>query len=355
MNDKYVLIDAMNLFHRAKYVTQRGDIDTRIGMALHITFNALRKSWRDLRADHVVFCLDGSSWRKHYYEDYKANRVVERLKKSKKELEDDALFLEAFNDLSDFIEKKTNATVLHSPIAEADDMIAMWIELHPQSDHIIVSSDSDFMQLLSSNVEIYNPIREIRLTRSAVYNDKNIPLQFSIKSDGKLKIGEPDVQFSPERDDWVDYATFIKCIRGDKTDNIFPAYPGARITGSRNRTGITEAFEDKNSGGFNWNNFMLQTWTDIEGKEHTVKDRYEENKLLIDLHCQPQSVREEIVESILESIEAPRKQGIGISFLQFCGRWDLQNIGKYPDEFARMLGSKYEGHLREKETEAAHS
>jgi hypothetical protein len=36
------------------------------------------------------------------------------------------------------------------------------------------------------------------------------------------------------------------------------------------KVGLTEAFEDRNSKGFNWNNLMLQRWTDHEGKEHRV-------------------------------------------------------------------------------------
>ena len=53
-----------------------------------------------------------------------------------------------------------------------------------------------------------------------------------------------------------------KCIRGDTSDNVFSAYPGARKKGSKNKVGMLEAFADKESKGFNWNNFMLQRWTD---------------------------------------------------------------------------------------------
>ena len=91
---KYILVDAMNMFHRAKHVVHRGDIDTRIGMALHIMFNSLRKGWRDLGGQHVVYCLEGREhWRKVEYKEYKANRVVAQLKKSQRERDDDELFL----------------------------------------------------------------------------------------------------------------------------------------------------------------------------------------------------------------------------------------------------------------------
>jgi hypothetical protein len=136
------------------------------------------------------------------------------------------------------------------------------------------------------------------------------------------------------------------CIRGDKSDNIFPAFPGARIKGSKNKTGILEAWEDRKDGGFNWNNFMQQSWTDVDGNTHTVKDRYEINRLLIDLHSQPDHVKEMLVQSILDHVDTPRKQGVGIHFLKFCAMWDLDKIVRYPDEYAGMLNSTYDDHLK---------
>ena len=66
----YILVDTANTFFRARHVV-RGDIDTKVGMALHITLNSIKKAWKDFNADHVVFCLEGRSWRKDYYEPYK--------------------------------------------------------------------------------------------------------------------------------------------------------------------------------------------------------------------------------------------------------------------------------------------
>ena len=73
----YILVDTANTFFRARHVV-RGDIDTKVGMALHITLNSVKKAWKDFNADHVVFCLEGRSWRKDYYEPYKRNRQVAR-------------------------------------------------------------------------------------------------------------------------------------------------------------------------------------------------------------------------------------------------------------------------------------
>lgn len=342
---KYILVDALNLYHRAKHVVHRGDIDTRVGMALHIMFNSLRKGWRDLGGQHIVYCLDGKSWRKGSYEGYKANRIVAQLKKTAREREDDEVFFEVFDQLNKFIAEKTNCTVLHCPVGEADDLIATWIDLHPDNDHIIISSDSDFVQLLAPNVEIYNGITDIRFTHEGAYDSKNRRLEFSVKGDGKIKVGEPDPFFQAEKDDWTEYAMFLKCIRGDKSDNIFPAYPGARIKGSKNKTGILEAFDDRHTGGFCWNNFMLQSWTDVDGNTHNVKERYETNRSLIDLRAQPEHIKEMLVQSIVDEVDIERKSGVGIHFMKFCAAWDLKNISKYPDEYAMMLNSAYDDHL----------
>ena len=41
--------------------------------------------------------------------------------------------------------------------------------------------------------------------------------------------------------------------------------------GTRNKVGLLEAFADKNTKGYNWNNSMLQRWVDLNGKEHRIR------------------------------------------------------------------------------------
>ena len=55
---KYILVDTLNMFFRAKHVTARTtDIDMKVGMAMHIMFNSVKKVWREFDGDHVIFCL----------------------------------------------------------------------------------------------------------------------------------------------------------------------------------------------------------------------------------------------------------------------------------------------------------
>src|SRR6056300_1348307 len=160
----YILVDTANTFFRARHVI-RGDLDTKVGMALHITFNSIKKAWQDFKADHVVFCLEGRSWRKDYYEPYKRNRQDARDALSPREAEEDKVFWEIFDEFKDFIHTKTNCTVLQHPQLEADDLIAGWIQNHPNDDHVIVSSDSDFVQLIAENVSQYNGVSNTIITK----------------------------------------------------------------------------------------------------------------------------------------------------------------------------------------------
>ena len=125
---KYVLVDTLNMFMRAKHVGGARDIDMRIGMAMHIMFNSVKKVWRDFDADHVVFCLEGRSWRKDFYA--LQSKKKGPADKEVREQEDDEMFFEAYDDTIKFFDK-TNTTVIQCPRAEADDLIAIWIQEHP--------------------------------------------------------------------------------------------------------------------------------------------------------------------------------------------------------------------------------
>ena len=51
-----------------------------------------------------------------------------------------------------FLREKTNVSVLRDPKAEADDLIARFVHLHPNDTHYIISSDTDYVQLINENV-----------------------------------------------------------------------------------------------------------------------------------------------------------------------------------------------------------
>ena len=327
----FILVDSFNMYHRAKHVGMRGaDIDMKIGLAFHIMMSSVKMCYQKFNADHAVFCLEGRSWRKDYYTPYKAQRKLAQQAKSVREQEEDAIMFDAYDNMVWFLSEKTNVTMLRNPNAEADDMIALFIASHPNDNHIIVSSDSDYQQLISDNVTIYDGVQNRIINKDGFFkDDKNMtPIK-----DKKTK----EVLAAPDPE-WL---LFEKCIRGDTSDNIFSAYPGCRKKGTKNKVGMIEAYEDRNTGGFNWNNFMLQRWTDHNGEEHVVREDYERNRTLIDLTAQPEELKVSFIETIAEASKPKNIQGVGINFLKWCGTWDLQNLAKAPDEMAAILNKGY--------------
>jgi len=320
----YILVDTANTFFRARHVI-KGDADTKLGMAFHITLNSIKKAWQDFKGTHVVFCLEGRSWRKDYYEPYKRNRSDARAALTPKEQEEDQLFWESFDKFKEFLNERTNCTVLQHPQLEADDLIAGWIQNHSDDDHVIISTDSDFMQLIAPNVKQYNGVMEQTITHEGIFDKKNNRV-----IDSKTK--QPKDIPNPE---WL---LFEKCMRGDSSDNVFSAYPKVR------KNKLEEAFRDRSNKGFAWNNLMLQRWIDHNGEEHRVLEDYERNKQLVDLSCQPEEIKKIIVDKI-KTVEPKSVSQVGIRLLKFCQLYDLQKISDQIQSYADPLNAKYKGAL----------
>lgn len=340
---EFILCDGANLFHRAIHMTNPAQgLDSQIGMALHLIMYSLKKEWNRFEGSHAVFFIEGHSWRKNFYTLYKADRAVKYAAKTQKEKEDQTVLAEAFDDLVKLLNEKSNITVLRNPEAEADDMIAMWIATHPNDNHTLISSDSDFYQLLAPNVRIYDPVKDILITHESVTNDNGKNMKFVVKG-GKLSGLTADAKFVPAPK-WWEYALFMKIVRGDATDNIMSAYPGAREKGTKNSVGIVEAYEDRHSKGYSYNNFMLQKWMDHEDKEQRVKDVFERNRILIDLTAMPEEIKEScrriIAEQTATSKEVPALE-IGMGFMKFCGKWDLKKISNNSQQFMPLFTAKY--------------
>jgi 5'-3' exonuclease len=324
----YILVDTANTFFRARHVV-RGDADIKLGMALHITFNSIKKAWNDFGGTHVVFCLEGRSWRKDFYKPYKANRKETRDAMTVKEQEEDKLFWETYDAFTEFVKTKTNCTVLQHKQLEADDLIAGFIQMHPNDDHVIISTDSDFHQLIAPNVKQYNGVADTLTTHEGVFDKKG-------KSVIDKKTNEAVAAPNPQ---WI---LFEKCMRGDSSDNVFSAYPGVRTKGTKNKVGLTEAYEDKGKKGWAWNNMMLQRWTDHEGVEHRVLDDYNRNVTLVDLTAQPEDIRKLITETIEENTrEAKNISQVGIRLLKFCQLYDMKKIMDTIQLYADPFQAKY--------------
>jgi 5'-3' exonuclease len=329
---KYALIDTANTFFRARHVASRNtDPEEKVAMALHLTFASVNQAVRKYGIDHVLFCLEGRSFRKDLYIPYKKNRIVDAQSVTEADKAESEMFWQAYETFTTFLKEKTNVSVLRHPRAEADDMIARFIHLHPDDEHFIISTDTDYNQLITDKVKQYNGVTGELATLQGYFKESGKPV---LDKEKKPKLLE-----APE------YLLFKKCIRGDSSDNIFSAFPGIREKGSKNKVGILEAFEDRNKQGFQWNNLMLQRWTDHEGVEHRVKDDYERNRMLIDLTAQPEEIKKLVDQSIFEGVRVTTNSQVGIHFMKLCGKYNLNKISEQAETYAKWLGAEYTGKL----------
>jgi len=308
---KYALIDTANTFFRARHVASRNsDTWEKIGMAMHLTMSSVNMIVRQYGIDHVVFCLEGRSWRKEFYPRYKAHRKLDESAMTEREVEENQMFWETYDVFTTYLREKTNASVLRVPNAEADDIIARFIDLHPNDEHFIISSDSDFVQLISENVKQYNGVANQLITIDGYFNDRGKPIK-------DKKTGEPKLLEDPE------YLLF----------------------NSKNTIGIRDAFEDRVKQGFKWNNFLLQKWVDHEGVEHRVKDDYERNRTLIDLRAMPDNIKETVDNIIKSDVRTTTTPMVGVQLMKFCGKYELTKISEQAETYSKWLNSPYKGVL----------
>jgi hypothetical protein len=321
----YLVIDTQNLFMRVRHGVRAPDIDQLVGMALHVILSSVRKVWNDFDGSHSVFCLEGRSWRKDIYTPYKANRKVASLNRTPREVEDDTVFFEVMDNFISFVKNKTNCTVLQHPNAEADDMIARWIQLHPEDKHVIISSDSDFQQLIAENVMIYNGIAGLLYTTKGIFD-----------KDGKIAKNKHGHDLAIPDPEWI---LFEKCLRGDAGDNVMSAFPGVRTNK------LVEAFNNRHDKGYAWNNIMLSKWTDHENVEHRVKDDFDRNCMLIDLTKQPADLLEKWDLTIIDEVRVEPKKQVGIALMKFCNQNGLVKIEKNAQDYSQCLSALYTGPL----------
>lgn len=326
---QYIIIDTQNLFMRAVHVT-RGDAEQRASMSLHIMLASIAQAWRIFEANHIVFaleCPNADNWRREIDPKYKKNREVARAAATKREQEEAIIIFSILNDLIVFLKEKTNATVLQCPIAEADDMIARWIQLHPDDNHAIISSDKDFHQLVSTNVVQYDGVNKKIFTSNTEFANL------------KTRIDKDVIIEEIEDPNWL---LFEKIIRGDSGDNIFSAYPGARLKGTKNKVGIIDAYNDRSNQGYNWHTFMNHKWTDHNKKDHIVKEDFDKNRKLIDLSSHSEYVLESMDKIVISEAEAAPVTKVTIPFMKFCQKHELVRMLDRADEFKQIFLSNYE-------------
>jgi 5'-3' exonuclease len=193
----------------------------------------------------LIIVMDSpNGWRKELYPDYK---------RSDREI--DIYFNEIVNGANlvfDFFRNYTAALCLKAPRCEADDIISVITRIST-TESIILSTDKDYVQLISPLVRLYTPMK----------------------------------QGSFRESDNPKFDLFLKCIRGDTSDNIRSALPRIR------EAVLRDAFEEQGVKLLN----LMET---VRPDGVKVLDAYKFNESLIDLTKQPDNILEAIENAIID-------------------------------------------------------
>lgn len=348
---RFIVIDISNLVHRAKHAvgksralgsyhdhfgdegSQDDPLSVRTGLILNVVFQGLLNAYTKFSADHCIAAFDLRSWRRDFYEDYKANRR-NKVRTPQDEAEHE-MINNCIDMIHDFLKEYTNVTVLQAEGAEADDLIARWVQNHTEGEfqNIIVSADGDFKQLVSGNVDLYNPMSSTLYTMDGIFHQdtrkkkRTDPKATLYDQEWFVKMNKKD---EPETFD-PEWELFEKCIRGDSSDNIRSAWPRVRSDKMRKAYygSVTE-----------YNNFINSTWGKDDNK-HSVKELFDRNQTLIDLSKQPDDIKELLDETIVVALERDNARLIGAYFAKFCGQHNLPKLLQQADRFTSMLSKPY--------------
>lgn len=165
----------------------------------HLILNILRIYNKKHKHQYgeMIICLDGKSWRRDVFPQYKYKR--RERKKADSNVDWNALF-EILGDCSKDLNEHFPYTVLSHPNAEADDIIAAMVKRYADKEPILIlSADKDFAQLQKyKNVKQFSPAIKKQIV------EKN-PERFLFEhicrgdsSDGVPNILSPDNTFVDE-------------------------------------------------------------------------------------------------------------------------------------------------------------
>lgn len=299
-NEHILLFDATNVLYRTFHANKKDpDEQTLAGLAHHQALLTLYKYYKKYKPTKVVAAFDRSNWRKEYTKQndvgfvYKGNRRQNMTPAERAKFE---RFCEHINHFETILDHYTGIVTLYGDKLEADDLIARVVHHYDDTNNItIISSDSDLLQLDSDNVTIMSPATGKALTLEDYNDDPNFYL-------------------------------FVKCIRGDTSDNIPSAYPRVR------KTTLQKAFEDP----YEFENVMHKEWKNKDGEIQVVKDQFKINQKLIDLKEQPTDIKEHMDQVIHEKFENPGAFSF-FHFLRFCGEYQMERISENIHTYKDLL------------------
>lgn len=245
-------------------------------LILKETLDYIGRTARDFKATSIAIACDHGSWRKDVFPEYKQGREPDIYHDEK---------IEATEMAIRFFDEMTSAKVIRVKKAEGDDIIAVWCREQEGTFTTILSSDKDFEQLVRpGEVQLYSPTQK------------------------KFRESE-----DPE------YDLFLKCIRGDRGDNIKSAFPRVR------ETVLKKAWEDP---------LEMQNLMETVKDEQKVGEAYRFNRQMISFEHIPES----LCARILEVIEQPPAGTFNeIRILQYLSECSLKKYADMMEPYYHIL------------------
>ena len=158
-----MIIDAYNMIHRCRFQWGGGKAlgDNQI---IYNFLRTLKATVSQFKPDKVYFPLDGRpTARLDAYPEYKGNRTT--VTDDPAEIAYWDSFRTQKRTIIDIMQSLLPVTVMYHPDYECDDLVLHIIkEHHPQDDVLIISSDTDFIQILNDypdNVQLFNPVTSL--------------------------------------------------------------------------------------------------------------------------------------------------------------------------------------------------
>lgn len=318
----HILVDTGNLFYRAIAIGKSGETEEEIvAMTMAGACSIISNAYEMFGASHTMLAFESFSWRRKVFPDYKSSRRA--VQQTKKEAEIQRLLYESIDRFKSFVRNETNATPIQAELAEGDDVIARWIELHPDVEHVIVSTDGDMHQLVRPGVSAYSGQQEKCWTHEGVLASeermlRKTPFSFKKWNSTWRKL---DQEFDPN------WSLFKKIMRGDPGDSVPTAVK------PRTRTKIIEA-AFKDPAGPEFANLMQTVRSDLPDSP-TVADLVKRNVELVDLTYRPEEVNTAIDSVVADLRQRERKLRVGIKFQMFCRDNGMTRAGELSQRFVR--------------------
>lgn len=243
ISGKILIFDAHNLAYRTLFsaIFTNQEDNNKFYFWRYLFLNSLFTTIQEFNPNKVILAYDSKpSWRYKVYSDYKANRKEAR----ERTIIDFDKFFPIFDVFREQIKNTfTKIYTLNVENSEADDIIAILCrDVFKDDDCVIISSDSDINQLITSRIRQYDPIKKKFV--ECINPKKNLD---------------------------------IKILTGDKSDNIPPV---------KKKIGIVTAEKILNNG------------LDVFLKESDeIKSNYIRNKTLIDLDFIPLEIKKNIINT----------------------------------------------------------